>query len=271
MLFVYSILNKLRIIIRKPRYKKMTQIIPGAEPFFYKRGKTGILLIHGFTSSAYDGKYLGQYLADRNISVNAILLKGHGTCPENMTATNLKDWIKSAENGLKELKKHCTKVIVGGDSFGGNLALMLAAKHDVDGVISMGTPIYNKKKIIAKIYFIVNYFIFNYKKKWYHKELDREIIKHRITYPVVPLSKLLDLVKGIKLCKRLLPKVVAPVLIMQSTADFGVDEKSVGYIFRNVNSKKRKIYWVKDAYHVFIIDHDRERSFKVICDFIQSI
>jgi len=267
----YSLLNKLKFMIKKPGYKKLTEVIPGAESFFHKKSKEkGILFIHGFTSTAKDYVPLGKYLADKNISVHAILLKGHGTCPENMTTTNVYDWIKSAEEGLKKLKKHCKKVVVAGDSFGGNLALILASKYKVDGVITMGTPVRVKRKTITWILFLMNYFFLNFKKKWYHKGLAKKI-RERITYKHIPLGCILDLGKGVKISRKAVKKVKAPILIMQSTTDFLVDERSVDYIFHNVKSKHKKVYWFKNGYHVFIMDKNKHIAFREIYDFIKNI
>ena len=96
--------------IRKSEKKIPQKIMKGGEPFFYKRGKTGMLLIHGFTSTPQELRYLAKYLADKNISVMAPLMKGHGRSPEAMLETNSKDWIDSAEKAYLELKKHCNTI-----------------------------------------------------------------------------------------------------------------------------------------------------------------
>jgi len=249
----------------------MNKVMKGAEPFFFKRSKTGILLIHGFTSNPWDHRKLGEYLAKKNITVHAPLIKGHGTTPENLATTNLKDWIKSAVKGYKLLRKTCNKVIVAGDSFGGNLALHLAENYKVDGVVTMGTPIYFRKQRLAfTIHRILNQFI-NFKKKWYNRDIGASVEEKRLTYKSVPLNVVYYVIKMIRKTKRNLCKITAPILIMQSTTDFGVHEKSVSYIFKNVRSKFRQIEWIPNAYHVFIIDKGKEKAFKKIYDFVKKI
>ena len=39
-----------------------------ANPFFIKKGKIGILMIHGFSSAPIDLQALGQFLAKKNIT-----------------------------------------------------------------------------------------------------------------------------------------------------------------------------------------------------------
>ena len=250
---------------------KNTKIIKGAEGFEYKKGKTGILLIHGFTSSAWDHRALGEYLAKKDITVIAPLVKGHGTCPENLASTDKDQWLKSVEESLKKLKKITEKQIVAGDSFGGNLALLLASRYKVDGIITMGTPIFFKNERFLKSILPVVRLVKSYQKKWYHNELPEDIRKERLTYKKIPLNAISEVRYLINLSKESLSKITAPILIMQSTTDFGVGEQSVHFINDNVSSKKKKVSWVKDAYHVFIIDKNKEKSFKTIYSFIKEI
>ncbi len=268
-LLSFSFINKLYIFFNKKKYKKLNKIKDGAEPFFYKKGKKGVLLIHGFTSSAKDNVGLGKFLAKKNYTVNGILLKGHGTCPENMATTNLNDWVKDVEKGIRKLKKHCTQIVIAGDSFGGNLALIAAAKHKIDGIVTMGTPIFIKRKLFGNIMFYCGLLFLNFKKKWYKRDLNPEI--KRITYDRVPLAQILDLLKGIRLSKKLLPKIKSPILIMQAMHDFGVMDKSPGYIFDKINSKYKKIFWMPESYHVFVVDKNKMIAFKEIDLFFKKI
>lgn len=269
-IFVVVILYQgIRVIFRKNRVVN-EKIIPGAEGFEYKRGRTGVLLLHGFTSTAKDHRELAEYLADRDITVVVPLIKGHGTSPENLATTTDKDWKRSAEEGFERLKQITDKQFVGGDSFGGNLALLIASKHKVDGVISMGTPIFFKKERLIRIIVPILKFFKSYQKKWYHNPLPEEIRKKRITYDRIPLNCIKYVAKTISQCIKKLPKVTAPILIMQSTTDFGVGDASVNFIYRHTNSSKKSVKWIKDAYHVFIIDEKREESFEEVYKFIQG-
>src|SRR5687768_16151489 len=59
-------------------------IMPGAEPFIYRAGEVGCLMVHGFTSSPFEMRGLGRHLAERGITAAAPLLAGHGTSPEDL-------------------------------------------------------------------------------------------------------------------------------------------------------------------------------------------
>ncbi len=269
--FLYVYRGVRFFIIRRKDFSN-EKILPGAEPFYHKRGKTGILFIHGFTSSCYDYIDLGNYLAKKGVSCKAVLLDGHGTSPEHLLTTTEKDWKKSVINAMNDLKKDVNKVVICGDSMGGSLALWYAANHKVDGVISIGTPIFVKKEKLYKAVFPILKLFKIYQKKWYHTlNLDPETVAKRVTYKHIPLKSVVDAGKIVKEAKRSLRKIKAPILIMQSTADWGVGEGSVDYIYRKAGSLVKKIVWVKDVYHVIMVDKRGKASFKHIYDFIRDL
>jgi carboxylesterase len=257
--------------IRRKDFSKQSPL-PGAEPFFNKRGNVGVLFIHGFTSSCYDYIELGRYLASKDITNKAVLLDGHGTSPEHLMTKTDKDWKKSVVAGANELRKHCDTLFVCGDSMGGNLALWYASKYRVDGVISIGTPIFLKRERLLKFIFPFMRAFKLYQKKWYHKvNLDPAIVAQRVTYHLIPLRSAVYAARVIKETKKVLKKVKDPLLVMQSTTDFGVGEGSVDYIYRKSSSLVKQIVWIKETYHVVIVDKKKELAFRHIHHFIEQV
>ena len=82
----------------------------GAEPFFYRAGDVGCLLVHGFTSSPFEMQGLGRYLADRGVTASSPLLAGHGTSPHDLHHTTWRDWYASVSNALDEMLAQCENV-----------------------------------------------------------------------------------------------------------------------------------------------------------------
>jgi len=74
-------------------------IIPTAEPFFFPGGPTGCLLVHGFTGTPKEMRWLGEYLASRGYSVLGVRLFAHATYPEDMIRARWYDWLASVEDG----------------------------------------------------------------------------------------------------------------------------------------------------------------------------
>ena len=111
--------------------------------FYPRSGESGVLLLHSFTSTPYEFSDLARYLAEKNLTVYAPILAGHGLKPDDLAKTTINEWQESAEHAYLFLKQHAKKIFVVGSSFGGNLAFYLAKKFNnpLAGVVSMGTPI----------------------------------------------------------------------------------------------------------------------------------
>lgn len=52
--------------------------------FRYDKGSVGCLLTHGFSGSPFEMRELGEYLAEKGVSVLCKPLPGHGTTPHDM-------------------------------------------------------------------------------------------------------------------------------------------------------------------------------------------
>src|SRR3989344_8032828 len=91
--------------IKRRKYENIP-IMKGGDPFFYKRGDTGILLIHGFTSTPQEMRGLGKYLAKRNITAYCPLLKYHGTVVEELVKGKLPIWNAQLIQEITFLKQH---------------------------------------------------------------------------------------------------------------------------------------------------------------------
>ncbi len=137
-------------------------------PFFFKGGSVGCLLIHGGTGSPPEMRGMGEYLAGKGLTVLGVRLAGHGTTPEDLATKSWRDLIASAEEGLSRLQAQCYHVFVAGLSLGGLITLYLAAHHPIQGAIVMSAPAYIKDWRL-RLLPVLKLFI-----KWFHSsgELD---------------------------------------------------------------------------------------------------
>ena len=112
--------------------------------FINKNSKTGVLMLHGFSSTPRQFRELGAYLAEKGFNVSAPIIAGHGTSPEDFMKTSPKDWTKSTKDAYFELKNISEKVFIIGNSFGSNLGLWLAKELDNEpaGIVTLGAPIF---------------------------------------------------------------------------------------------------------------------------------
>jgi len=113
-----------------------TAILAGAEPFSAAGGKTGVVVLHGFTGSPQSLRPFARALAAAGFTVELPLLPGHGTSVEDMVPTRWSDWSATAETAYRDVAGRCEHVFVAGLSMGGSLAIWLAERHpEIAGII----------------------------------------------------------------------------------------------------------------------------------------
>jgi carboxylesterase len=246
---------------------KILQVIPGAEEFYFNGGKTGCLLVHGFTGSPAEMRLLGQYLRASGYTVLGVRLEGHGTSPEDMLKTDESHWYRSAEEGLLRLQRECEKVFVIGLSMGGVLSLDLASNYKVAGVVALSAPIFINNN---KLTFLPVYRLFRTYESQSRKPLPVDAI-YSISYDRTPLKCVTSLLNLIKTVKLRLAQVTAPALIVQSRVEHTVKPESADYIYKHlVNAKDKKLIWLDNSGHIVTLDNERDTVFASIGDFMRA-
>jgi carboxylesterase len=226
-------------------------------PFFFEGGPTGCLLIHGFSGSPPEMRPMGEYLAEKGLTVIGVRLAGHGTTPEDMARTGWRDWIASAEEGLRELQRHCNQVFVAGLSMGGLITLHLAAHHPLDGIIAMAAPA-NITDWRFHLLPLAQYFI-----RWVTPNIesdltDPEAEKRLFSYKVLPVRCIVSLRQLLHLVRRELPQIQMPALVMQGEKDHHVPADSAQIIFQELGTAEKEIVWWPNSGHCITVDSERE-------------
>jgi len=108
---------------------------PNPAPFFLSAGPVGCLLVHGLTGSPPEMRPMGEYVFERGLTVSGPRLAGHGTTPQDLARTTWQDWYASVETAYIELEQECAEIFVTGFSLGALLAVHLAVRRDVSGLI----------------------------------------------------------------------------------------------------------------------------------------
>jgi carboxylesterase len=265
--------NRIQIFLIKRKVKGPVKIVKGANSFFKKRGKKAALLIHGFTSSPEEFRRLGNLLARNNISVHAPLLPGHGTSPERLAVTKYVQWVECVEEHIAMLEEDYDEIYLVGNSFGGNLALISGNKSKkVKGIITLGAPIYFHHEKVGKYLLLpVLKRIKLFQKKRFSKDVSKKLKRMRdktFAYDSIPLRALTQLLKVVNLSKEKAKEIRKPILIMQTKSDSIAKLDSAHFIMKGVKSKKKRIYYVPDSYHVFILDKYANVANEEILSFI---
>ncbi len=247
-----------------------TQTMQSAEPFFIPGGKTGCLLIHGYTGTPKEMRMLGDSLAHSGYTVLAPRLFGHATKPDDMRRARWQDWLASVEDGLNLLKGCTEKQFVMGLSMGGVLTLIAAARFELAGAAAFSTPGSlpdDPRSFLLPLIGWLNLRIGKGKPDW----RNREAAADHVDYPYYPTRSILELNKLIKVMQDELQNINIPVLLVQSRGDAAIPGDSMDVIFQRIHSTDKSKFWVEDSGHVVIREPEREKIFAEVKTFLHRI
>lgn len=245
-------------------------IIPGAEPFFLPRGSTGCLLIHGFTGTPNEMRYMGEYLADRGYSVLGIRLMGHATRPDDLVRTRWQDWIASVEDGYHILRGVSKSIFLMGLSMGGTLSLLFSTQKPVDGVVAMSTP-YTLPADPRLPFVEYLHWIIPSVDKGSSDWRNLEAASDHIDYPIYPTRAIAELRDLISATRNALPQVQIPVLLAHSKDDGSIPAENMQNIYDNLGSTDKQMLLVENCGHVIIREPERMAVFQAADQFIHRI
>jgi carboxylesterase len=230
--------------------------------FFLNGNQTGVLLIHGFTATTVEVRWLADYLHDKGLSVSAPLLPGHGTTPEDLNNRNYAEWIECVEKSLIELKKTSQSVIVGGESMGAVLALFLAESHPEIKALLLYSPAIKisslkYSKMLRHIIPII------------HKKDYDEIMPWQ-GYTVYPLFAASEFLLLQKLVIKDLHKIRQPLVVFQGAFDKTIDPDSSELILSSVRSSIKENHFMADSGHVILLDKEFPKTSDLTWKFLKD-
>jgi carboxylesterase len=255
----------------------MSQIIPTAEPFFFlgNRSKPACLLIHGFTGTPKEMRWMGEYLSQRGYTCLGMRLAGHATTPEDMIASRWTDWTVSVEDAYSLLRGVADHIFFIGLSMGGVLSLLLSTRLNVRGVIAISALYKLPDDSRLRYIDLISRFIPFMPKSnelpgtgWF----DQEAWKDHISYPQNPVLSIGELNKLLSAMRAALPNVNVPVLLIHSKNDKYVLPENIELIEAAlVNAADKTKLYITGSGHVVTRDAAREQVFESAVEFIQRI
>jgi esterase/lipase len=248
----------------------------GAPYFLEGKSTTGIVLSHGYLGSPGGVRGLAEYLNGLGYPVYVVRMRGHGTAPANLGTTIWRDWYRSYLRGYAVMKHHCKRVIIGGFSTGGTLALMKAATNDpvVPAVFAINPPmkLVDIKSRLAPAVKAWNVLLERFsveRGQW-------EYVEHEPEYPetnygrnyiqgVAQLEALMDH------CRKKLYDVRIPTMILQGDEDPAVDPQSADVIMSRVACEDKTLVSMPFNRHVIIRGEGHQQVFDKIGDFVNRL
>ena len=248
------------------------EIIPSAEPFFFPGGSTGCLLIHGYTGTPKEMRWLGEYLAEQGNTVLGIRLFAHATQPADMIRARWRDWLASVEDGWHMLSDCTQQIFVIGLSMGGILSLLFASRRPVAGIVAMSTPHHLPKD--ARIRFIkplslIQPYIPKGSPSWF----DEKAYQEHTSYPSDPTRAYAEVRDMLEVMRNRLPIIKSPTLLIYSKDDPVVTpgEGHMELIYQALGSSDKQSLWIEKSGHVLPRDAQRKQVFRAIGEFITRV
>ncbi len=241
------------------------------DPFLFRGGPSGCLLVHGFTGGPDETQALGVHLASAGHTVLGLRLPGHHGPPEELAAVRWADWLAAVQGGLAYLRARCATVSLVGFSLGGALALLVAADKPVERLAVISTPMYLQSAWPVPLLAIARHTT-----PWYYPlsqasfadpelraqilqrapdaDLDDPLVQARLRGEIrISLAALDELRIALSHSRRALPRVRAPILVMHGRADEVAPLASPQIILSGVASPRRELAWWDDTGHQLLI------------------
>ena len=235
----------------------------------------GVLLIHGFLAAPREMIETARYLSARGYCVYLVRLKGHGTSPEDLASRRAEDWVESVDLGYALLSSVCQRVIVGGFSFGGGLALDCAARiGNLAGVFAIAPParLRDPSSRFAPAVSFRNRLMAILHSSNGHKEFLEVSPEHpQINYSRLPISSLLEMVKFMKDLEAKLADIHVPALVVQSLNDPVVDSAGTEELYHGIGSRQKNLISFDLGRHGILLGEGSGKVHEALGEFVDGV
>jgi len=233
------------------------------------KSKKEFLLLHGYTGSPTDFNSLPQYLHEKfNANVKVLRFVGHGTKVQDLDKLENKDFLKQVEREVKKDLKKGREIMVVGYSYGAQLALYLAEKYPLKGIVIIS--------IAYKFKFPFNLSLIEYLSliiKYYRKLLpwsERKLRENSFYYKYMP-SKVLRMIRELnEKIEKILKNVTCPVLDVYAKRERYANCKYSKEIQKKVSSKIFECEILPDLNHNLFYSRSREMLYLIIERFVRK-
>lgn len=238
-----------------------------------ERMKGGIVLVHGYLAAPLEVRALAEFLYERGYAVYGARLQGHGTSPEDLGQTPWEEWYESVNRGYVIIKSLTDRIILGGFSTGGCMALLGAGRKTdkIQAVFSINAPLKLRQftaKLVPSVVSMTGLLkkIKGSPKGWEYVQNSPE--NAHINYKRNPLTGVRELGYAMDAMEAELSKITVPTLVIQGSNDPTVDPSSGPDIFKKVGTPLKELTVFERDNHGIVNGNGAEDVFERVFRFL---
>jgi carboxylesterase len=232
--------------------------------------RRGAVVVHGLTGSTESVAGVATALAAAGFEVEAPLLPGHGTSPEELAGCAWDDWAAAVEEAFAAVARRAARVVAVGLSMGGALSAALAASHDgavaglatVNPIIDPPAPSF--QDLLGRLLDAGEHFL-----PGIGGDLADPHAEER-AYDRLPVAALRSMGEGLHGLRPRLGEVRCPVLILTSRHDHVVPIVSSDVLAGAVGGPVERV-WLERSHHVATLDLERDEVERRIVAFAERV
>ena len=264
-------------------------------------GRCQVMLLHGLTGAPSEFAYIARFLQRRGkLDVWCPTLLNHGGPIQLLAATRRDALYASVRSQFEEARRNAavtdSPLVIGGLSIGANLALMLAAEFPeaVAGVICLAPTLFYDGWNVPWAYRLLPLVdwiplkVFAYhreeapyglkdqalraivEKEYAAKSLHDHTQGHN-GYAHYPIQLVCETRHLIKDCKRALPRVQAPILVVQAQHDDATGPRNAEFVLSRTGSRRKELLLLQNSYHIVTADLERAKVAEAMHAFCDSV
>ncbi|MBI5546159.1 MAG: alpha/beta fold hydrolase [Deltaproteobacteria bacterium] len=243
-------------------------------PFDLGRGPP-VLLVHGFTGTPFEMRFLGTHLARHGFRAVGMRLPGHGVDPFALEQATATQWVNEARAELLRIGEGGRAHVVG-LSMGALIAAILAADHpDRVSGLALCAPALRLNKVRTLMIGLSALRFFTPRLRFVSKgpsDLQDPLMRRRLpSIGRIPAAAVEQFSRVRTWARLALPKVQAPTVVVYSENDRTVPSAAAFECARLVGSRPVRMVRLERSSHVLTLDVERTRVAEEIERFIRAL